>query len=76
VVRHGVLLTGTGIAAGLLVATVATRAMRTLLYDVAPLDPVTFVAVPLLVLGTAVAASWLPAARASRADPCQVLRAD
>jgi putative ABC transport system permease protein len=76
VVRHGVLLTATGIAAGLVVATVATRAMRTLLYDVAPLDPVTFVAVPLLVLGTAVAASWLPAARASRADPCQVLRAD
>jgi putative ABC transport system permease protein len=76
VVRHGVLLTGAGIAAGLVLATVATRAMRTLLYDVAPLDPATFVAVPLLVLGTAVAASWLPAARASRADPCQVLRAD
>ena len=76
VVRHGVLLTGAGVAAGLLLAVVATRAMRTLLYEVAPLDPLTFVGVPLLVLGTAVAASWLPAARASRADPCQVLRAD
>jgi putative ABC transport system permease protein len=76
VVRHGVVLTGTGIAVGLLMAMVATRGMRSLLFDVAPLDPVTFVAVPLLVLATAIAASWLPAARASRADPCQVLRAD
>jgi ABC-type antimicrobial peptide transport system permease subunit len=76
VVRHGVVLTGTGIAVGLLMAMVATRGMRSLLFDVAPLDPVTFVAVPLLVLATAIAASWIPAARASRADPCQVLRAD
>jgi predicted permease len=76
VVRHGVVLTAAGIAAGLIMALVTTRWMRSLLFDVAPLDPVTFVAVPLLVLGTAVAASWLPAARASRADPCQVLRAD
>ena len=50
--------------------------IRTLLYQVAPADPVTYLAVPLLVLLTAVAASWLPAARASRADPCQVLRSD
>jgi len=76
VVRHGVMLTGAGILAGLVMAGAATRAMRSLLYGVAPMDPLTFVVVPLLVLATAVAASWLPAARASRADPCQVLRAD
>ncbi len=76
VVRHGVLLTALGIVVGLLVAAGATRALRTLLYGVAPIDPATFVAVPVLVLLTAAAASWLPAARASRTDPCQVLRSE
>ena len=76
VVRHGVLLTGLGVAAGVGVALGVTGAMRTLLFQVAPADPATFLAVPLLVLATAALASWLPAARASRADPCDVLRAD
>jgi ABC-type antimicrobial peptide transport system permease subunit len=76
VVRHGIVMTGLGIAAGVTVALGATRGMRTLLYQVAPADPVTFIAVPALVLLTAVVASWLPALRAGRADPCEVLRAD
>lgn len=76
VVRHGLMLTGLGVLAGLGVAVGASKLMRTLLYQVAPLDPVTYVAVPALVLLTALVASWLPASRASRADPCQVLRAD
>jgi ABC-type antimicrobial peptide transport system permease subunit len=74
VVRHGVMLTALGIGAGVAIALGATRVIRTLLYRVAPADPLTYLAVPFLVLITAVAASWLPAARASRADPCQVLR--
>jgi len=76
VVRHGVGLTALGIGAGTALALGATRVIRTLLYRVAPADPLTYLVVPALVLLTAVAASWLPAARASRADPCQVLRAD
>jgi ABC-type antimicrobial peptide transport system permease subunit len=76
VVRHGLLVTGAGIAAGVTVALAATRALRTLLYQVAPTDPATFIVAPALVLLTAAAASWLPASRASRADPCEVLRAD
>jgi predicted permease len=76
VVRHGIVLTVLGIGAGIAVALSATRAMRTLLYQVAPVDPLTFVVVPALVLLTATVASWLPAARASRADPCEVLRSD
>ena len=76
VVRHGMLLTALGIVAGVSVALGTTGIIRTLLYEVPPADPATFVAVPLLVLVTAVLASWLPAARASRADPCQVLRSD
>jgi ABC-type lipoprotein release transport system permease subunit len=43
---------------------------------VAPADPVTFVAAPILVLFTAGLASWLPATRAARSDPCVVLRSD
>jgi ABC-type lipoprotein release transport system permease subunit len=39
-------------------------------------DPLTFVAVALLLLATVVAASWIPAIRASRADPMRALRAE
>jgi ABC-type lipoprotein release transport system permease subunit len=76
VVRHGVGLTTIGTVLGLGAAALSTGVMSSLLYGVAPIDPVTFVAVPLLVLGTAGVASWLPALRASRADPTQVLRAE
>lgn len=75
VVRHGVIVTAAGAAIGIGVALGATRAMRSLLYQVAPNDPVVFVGVPLLVLATAALAAWLPAARASRSDPGDVLRA-
>jgi ABC-type antimicrobial peptide transport system permease subunit len=76
VVRRGLGLTMIGIVAGVTVALGTTGVIRTLLYQVAPADSVTFVVVPLLVLLTAGLASWLPAARASRADPCAVLRSD
>jgi len=76
VARRGLALTMIGIVAGISIALGTTRVIRTLLFEVAPADPVTFVMVPLLVLLTAGLASWLPAARASRADPCQVLRSD
>jgi putative ABC transport system permease protein len=76
VVRHGMLLTAVGIVAGVSVALGTTGIIRTLLFQVAPADPATFVAVPAMVLLTAAVASWVPARRASRADPCQVLRSD
>jgi putative ABC transport system permease protein len=74
VVRRGMWLVGAGLAAGIVAALAATRFMQVFLFDVAPVDPVTFVAVPLLLLLTAVAATWLPARRASRADPAATLR--
>lgn len=75
-VRSGVGLSVVGIAAGTLVALVAGRALRSLLYQTSPSDPVILVAVPVLVLLTAMLASWIPALRAARTDPSQVLRSD
>ena len=76
VLRHGVSLALIGVVIGLTAALAATGAIRSLLYDVAPVDPITFVTVPALVLLTAAAASWIPALRASRAAPSEVLRSD
>jgi len=76
VVRYGLRLAGLGLTVGIGVALIGTRAMRTLLYAVTPSDPVTFLAVPLLLIATAAIASWLPAARVSRANPVTVLRVE
>ncbi len=66
-----------GIAVGLLGAlglTVAvSRLLTAFLYDVSPTDPTTFVAVPLLLLAIALAASYLPAQRAASVDPIEAL---
>jgi ABC-type lipoprotein release transport system permease subunit len=58
------------------VALVSTRALGALLYHVAPVDPITFAVVPLLLGLTAAVATWLPARQASRADPAVVLRGE
>jgi len=76
VVRHGLTLVAAGLAIGLAVSFLATRGLSSLLYHVAPADPVTFVAVPLLLALTGVAAAWVPAIQASRADPAVALRAE
>ncbi len=76
VVGEGMVLAGVGVAAGLAVAFVGSRVLSSLLFGVTATDPVTFTVVPLVVLLTAAAASLLPALRATRVDPMQVLRAD
>ena len=76
VVRRGLVLSTAGIALGIAVSLEAAGAMRALLFEVAPLDRLTFVAVPILMLATAAFASWVPAAKASRADAADVLRAE
>ena len=76
VVRHGLVLAGVGLGIGAAAALGATRVVRGLLYGIPAVDPVTF-AVAVGALGvTVVAASWLPARRASRADPAVALRAE
>lgn len=69
-------LTAAGLGLGLLVAPSLTRALESFLIGVTPLDAVTFIVVPVVLLGAAVAATWIPARRAARLDPAMSLRAE
>ena len=73
-VGKGLRLSIFGIAIGLLAAFALTRVLATMLVDVKPTDPVTFVAVALLFLLIAAVASSLPALRAAGLDPTKALR--
>jgi putative ABC transport system permease protein len=74
IVRQGMTLAAAGIAIGLGVAAVATRALSSLLYGVSRLDPVTFLIGLGLLAGVALLACGLPALRAARVDPVLTLR--
>jgi ABC-type lipoprotein release transport system permease subunit len=65
-----------GLAVGIPLALLATRLLRSLLYEVSASDPVTFFGVAALLAGVALVASWIPARRAARVDPAVALRAD
>ena len=72
--RHGLVLSGIGIALGMAGAAGLTHLMSAMLFGVSALDWVTYVAVALGLGGTALLASYLPAARAARVDPSVALR--
>ncbi|HXI20564.1 MAG TPA: FtsX-like permease family protein, partial [Gemmatimonadales bacterium] len=74
VVRRGLRLIAIGLGLGLVAALATTRLMTALLYQTSPSDPPTFLAVPALLALTGLAACWLPALRASRANPVVALR--
>jgi putative ABC transport system permease protein len=74
VLRRGAMLTLIGAAIGLTTSFFAARLLRALLYEISPIDPATFIAVPLLLLAVALLASYLPARRAARVDPLVALR--
>lgn len=74
VVGSGLRYAVIGVALGIPAALAASRLMRGLIFGIAPTDPVSFAAVPLLMLAVAAAASWVPARRAAKADPAAVLR--
>jgi putative ABC transport system permease protein len=76
VVKRAVVLAGAGAAVGVVAAYFASRALQSLLYEVSATDPVSFIAVPVLFVLVAVAASYSPARRATRVDPGSALRAD
>lgn len=74
VVGHGLRMSLAGIVIGLLAALMFTRVMTSLLYDVQPTDPQTFLSVAGLLVVTSVVASLVPAATAARVDPLVALR--
>ena len=76
VIRQGMQLVLLGTAIGVVAALGLTRFLTSFLYGVAALDPVVFIAVPILLAAVALAAIWIPAQRASRVDPIQALRCE
>ena len=74
VLREGLALTLVGIGAGLAAALLLTRLAASLLYQVGAHDPVTFVVAPTVFLAVALAASYLPARRATRVNPVEAMR--
>ena len=71
---QGMKLVVAGMSIGLLGAIGVTRLLTSLLYGIQPIDPLTFMSVCLLLIGTALFACWLPARRAARVDPMVALR--
>lgn len=76
VVRQSLLLACGGCVAGLAGALSLSRVLRSFLFEVSALDPITFCAVPLLMLLVALIAAWIPARRAAGIDPMEALRAE
>jgi ABC-type antimicrobial peptide transport system permease subunit len=76
VVGDGVRLTGIGLVLGIAAALGVGRLISTMLYGVSPADPVTLFVVVGIFLGVSTLASFVPAARASRADPISALRSE
>ena len=76
VLGEGLRLSLIGAIAGLALAFAATRVLRGLLFETEPLDPPTLLAAAALLVAAALAASYLPALRATRVDPVEALRAE
>lgn len=76
VLKQGMKPAGFGVLAGLLVAPVAAYVMKSLLFGIGPLDALTFVSVPILLLSIAGLACYIPSVRATRIDPTVALRSE
>jgi ABC-type antimicrobial peptide transport system permease subunit len=74
VMGQGARLAIAGVGVGLAGALYLARFMAPLLYGVETRDPATFAIVPVLLIGVTLAASWIPAARATQVDPIETLR--
>jgi predicted permease len=75
-VRSALALTGVGVIIGLGAAAAVAQLMRTLLFGVSPLDPLSFAIVPLILIFAAALASYLPASRATAINPVEALKAE
>jgi predicted permease len=75
-VRQGLVLTSIGIACGLVVAFISMRLMSSILFNVSPVDPMTYIVITIGVVITAYLACYLPSRRAATVDPVHALRAE
>jgi predicted permease len=75
-VRQGLWLTGIGVGCGLVISLVVMRLMSSLLFNVSPVDPITYAAITAGVMATAYLACYLPSRRAATVDPVNALRAE
>jgi predicted permease len=75
-VAHGLTLAAVGVAIGLTAAFGVTRLMSTLLFEISPVDPITYAVVSLTLVVATVIASYVPAMRATGVDPMEALRAE
>jgi putative ABC transport system permease protein len=75
-VRHGLLVSAIGTLCGLSAAFALTRLMKSMLFEVSPADPATYVMASGALIVAAALASYLPARRAARVDPVEALRAE
>ena len=74
--RHGLVLSGIGVGAGLVAAAISAPYLESLLYGLNPRDPAVFVAVAVVFPLVAIAAAYVPARRATKVDPLTALRCD
>jgi putative ABC transport system permease protein len=76
VLEQGMRVTAAGVAAGLVAAIAAVRAIAAYLYGVEPTDPLTFAGVALALIAVGGLACYVPARRATRVDPIAAMRAE
>lgn len=74
VVAHGLRLSTLGLVAGIVVALLTSRLLSALLWEIEPTDPLTFITVAAIAVVTTTAAAYLPARRAARIEPAQLVR--
>jgi ABC-type lipoprotein release transport system permease subunit len=75
-VRHGLRLTAIGVVFGVIAAIAVMRLMSTLLFNVSPVDPITYVVVCAGLVVPAWLASYLPSRRVASVDPVEALRGE
>jgi predicted permease len=75
-VGHGFVLAIAGVVCGVAASTVLTRVLGSVLFEVSPLDPLTYAAASLGLIAAVVAASYIPALRAMSVDPVEALRSE
>jgi len=75
-VRQGLVMAGIGVACGFVVAVAGTRLLRSLLFHVSPLDPLTYGCACCALCAAAALASYIPSRRTATVDPVEALRAE